>query len=99
MAAWFISVATFALGVGVANATRIHRPGPHHVVGRVALGGRGLFFLSTPDGRWVKLRLRRRRCRADEGRLDDGNGNGTREPRHPGPTGPSPLELRLTPPR
>jgi hypothetical protein len=100
MTVLFISVATFALGIGVANATSIRRPGPHHVVARFALGGRGLFFLSTPDGHWVRLRLRPRPCRTgDDDRLDDGDGGGTREPRTPGPTGPSPLELGLTPPR
>lgn len=90
MALWLAIAGAFLVGVGAANAVTVRRYSPSHVVGEVALRGRGLFFSRTADGTWWKLRLRARRCTtsypADWG--DAPPGAGVREPRRPPGRGP-----------
>jgi len=40
----------FVAGLGMAQAVHVRRCSPSHIVGEVALRGRGLFFSRTPDG-------------------------------------------------
>lgn len=41
------------------SAVRVKRYSRQHVVVRLTIGGRGLYFSRTPDGIWCRLRLRR----------------------------------------
>lgn len=90
-------VGAFVLGVTAANAVHLHRYSRAHIVGRVALGGRGLFFSRTPDGTWWRLRLRARRCETtappDWG--DAPPDGGVREPRRPPGPGPLTASVKL----
>jgi len=96
VSAWLVIVAAFLAGVCVANAVSVRRYSPCHVVGEVAVRGRGLFFGWTPDGTWWLVRLRSRRCTttypADWG--DAPANAGVREPRRP--LGPGPLNAAVT---
>jgi len=103
MTLWLALAGAFFLGVAAANAVRVRRYSASHIVGQVALGGRGLFFSRTPDGTWWKLRLhpRRRSCStvypADWG--DDAPPDGeVREPRPPSGPGPLSASVQLQPP-
>lgn len=80
-------VAAALVGSG---ALRVHRYSPAHVDGRLAVGGRGLFFSRTPDGLWWRLRLRPcRRLLEDRSGWDEPRPDGgVREPRRP--LGPPP---------
>jgi hypothetical protein len=100
MTLWLAVAAAFVLGVCIANAVSVRRYSPTHVVGEVALGGRGLFFSRTPDGTWWKLRLRARRCTSTgSGGWDHGPPDGgVREPRRPVSPGPLTSSVKLLPP-
>jgi hypothetical protein len=95
MAVWLAVVGAFVLGVAAANAVSLRRYSPGHIVGHVALSGRGVFFSRTPDGTWWKLRLRARRCEttAPPEWGDAAPDGGVREPRRP--PGPGPLSASV----
>jgi hypothetical protein len=96
MGPWLAIAGAFLAGIGVASAVTVRRYSPRHVVGEVAVRGRGLFFSRTPDGTWWRLRLRARRCTttypADWG--DAPPDAGVREPHRP--PGPGPLSAAIT---
>jgi hypothetical protein len=73
----------------LASAVRVKRYSRQHVVARLTIFGRGLYFSRTPDGIWCKLRLRRHvpRCCWPE-RGDEPPDMGVREPRNPPGRGP-----------
>ena len=100
MTVWLALGGAFLAGVAAANAVTVRRYSARHVVGEVALRGRGLFFSRTPDGMWWKLQLRPRRCNSTypDGWGDAPAGGGVREPRRP--PGPDPLRatVKLRPP-
>lgn len=100
MTLWLAMAGAFLFGVAAANAVSVRRCSPSHIVGRVALGGRGLFFDRTPDGTWWKLRLRARRCRttAPPECGDAPPDGGVREPRRPPGPGPLSASVKLQPP-
>jgi hypothetical protein len=97
MILWLGIAGAFLLGVVAANAVSVHRYSPGHVVGEVAVRGRGLFFSRTPDGSWWRVRLRARRCTttypADWG--DPPPDAGVREPRRPPGSGPLSATVKL----
>ena len=90
MPLWLMLVTGFAVGVVAAQAVTVRRYSPSHVVGKISLAGRGLFFSRTPDGNWWRVRLRGRRCTttypANWG--DAPPDAGVREPRRPPGRGP-----------
>jgi hypothetical protein len=100
MGLWLAVAGAFLAGVVVANAVGVRRYSRSHVVGEVALAGRGLFFQRTPDGTWWRLRLRARRCTTtfpgDWG--DAPPGAGVREPRRPPGRGPLSGGVQMQPP-
>ena len=100
MTLWLPMAGAFLFGLAAANAVSVRRYSPSHIVGRVALGGRGLFFSRTPDGTWWKLRLHARRCRttAPPGWGDAPTDNGVREPRQPPGPGSLGASVKLQPP-
>lgn len=73
----------------LASAVRVKRYSRRHVVIRLTIGGRGLYFSRTPDGIWCRLRLRRHtpRCGWPEPG-DEPPDMGVREPRTPQGRGP-----------
>src|SRR3954447_21382324 len=100
MTLWLATIGAFFVGVAAANAVTVRRYSAKHVVGQVALGGRGLFFSHTPDGKWWRLRVRRRRCSiTPPAPLGDApRDGGVREPRHPSGPGPLTASVELDPP-
>jgi hypothetical protein len=96
MTLWLAIGGAFVLGVVIANAVNVRRYSPTHVVGEIALGGRGLFFSRTLDGTWWHLRLRSHRCNTTPpGDWRDGPPDaGVREPRRPPPSGPRTASAR-----
>ena len=100
MTPWLVMAGAFLVGVAAANAVTVRRYSPKHVVGEVALRGRGLFFSHTPDGMWWRLRLRARRCSApDPADWNDAPPDaGVREPRRPLGPGPKAGLIALEPP-
>lgn len=100
MVPWFV-VAVCA-GIALLAACRVlevRRYSGSHLVGHLAIGGRGLYFSRTPDGTWWKLRMRLRGCTswiADTG--DPPPDVGVREPRRPVGPGPSAGAVELDPP-
>jgi hypothetical protein len=100
MTVWLAIAGAFVFGVCVANAVSVRRYSPRHVVGEVALGGRGVFFSRTPDGTWWRLRLRSRRCTttAPDDWDDLPPDDGVREPRRPVGPGPLTSSAKLQPP-
>ncbi|MDQ3849183.1 MAG: hypothetical protein M3296_01005 [Actinomycetota bacterium] len=90
MASWLLLAALMAATVLAATGgVRVRRYSRSHIVGHVALGGRGLFFSHTPDGFWWRLRFRSRRCGPGDWRDAPPDASGVREPRVP--CGPGPL--------
>lgn len=100
MTLWLAVVGAFVLGIAAANAVSLRRYSPSHVVGHIALGGRGLFFSRTSDGTWWRLRLRAHRCRTTcpEDWADPPPDGGVREPRRPPGLGPLDASVKLQPP-
>jgi hypothetical protein len=97
MTTWLTVSTAFLGGVGAANFVTVHRYSRSHVVGEVAVRGRGLFFSRTPDGTWWKLRLRARRCNTS-GPADWGDAppdGSVREPRRPPGLGPLAASAQL----
>jgi hypothetical protein len=93
---WLGLVAVVALLA--TGALSIHRYSRGHIVGQLAIAGRGLFVSHTPDGSWWRLRLRSRRCGffalpGDPG--DEPPATGVREPRRPLPPGPRASSIEL----
>jgi hypothetical protein len=81
------------------GALRVRRHSRGHVVGCLAVRGRGVFFSRTPDGDWWKVRLRGRSCGLGGGWVTGGEDPpdiGVREPRPPsGPRPGTPVRLDL----
>jgi hypothetical protein len=95
-------VLAFAVAVALLVVTRPlewRRFSKGHFTAQFVIRGHGLYLSRTPDGTWLKLRLRRRDCAwthpSDWG--DPPPGSGVREPRAPLPSGPraSGIELDL----
>jgi hypothetical protein len=89
---WLLIAGAFVAGLGMAQTVHVRRCSPSHIVGEVALRGRGLFFSRTPDGTWWRLRLRARRCGAGMASADQDDppaDESVREPRRPRGPGPA----------
>ena len=101
MVLWLVFTAFVAVSVlAIPGGLRVRRYSRSHVIGHVAIGGRGLFFSRTPDGIWWQIRLRPRRCGStpQTGCSDPPPDGGVREPRRP--VGPAPVAgtVELEPP-
>jgi len=103
MVVWVVGFLTGAVVVASLMATgslSVRRHSRHHVTAQIAVGQRGLFFSTTPDGVWWRLRLRPcvRRCEDRSGWGDPPPEIGVREPRRPLGPGPRESAVRLEPP-
>ena len=100
MLLWVGLAACVAVAVLTAmGGLRVRRYSGAHVVAHLAVAGRGLYFSRTPDGTWLRLRLRssRRRCEDRMGGGDPPPDIGVREPRRPLGPGPVAGTVKLDP--
>jgi hypothetical protein len=99
---WVAVAACVALAVlSATGGLSVRRYSGAHVVARLAVAGRGLYFSRTPDGVWWRVRLRpcRRRCDDRSGWSEPPPDVGVREPRQPLGSGPlaGAVEVELPP--
>ena len=101
MVLWLLMALLLAFAVLAATGgLRVRRYSSSHVVARLAVRGRGLYFSRTADGACWRLRLRpcRRVCEDRSEWGDPPPDSGVREPRRP--PGPRPIggAVELDPP-
>ena len=104
MVVWLLGAlagAAVMAGLVASGTLRVRRFSRRHMTAQLAVARRGLFFSRTPDGVWLRLRLRPcdRRYEDRSGWPEPPPDTTVREPRRPLGPAPSAGAVRLAPPR